>query len=136
MIVAPIDQGKVHLVQQYRYPVGGRHWEFPQGSWEEQSKVGARTIAAGELEEETGLRAGRFIHAGCLYPLYGTTNQNYDLFLATNLSEGRLNREIEEQDMVTSAFSLKQFEQMIVDGEIRDAGTVASFGLLRLKGLV
>jgi hypothetical protein len=27
------DDGSLWLVEQYRYPVGRRAWEFPQGSW-------------------------------------------------------------------------------------------------------
>lgn len=38
--------------------------------------------------------------------------------------------------MITRAFPLAEFERMIVQGEIQDAGTVGSFGLLRLKGVI
>ena len=31
-VVIPIEGDRVHLVEQYRYPVGGRYWEFPQGA--------------------------------------------------------------------------------------------------------
>jgi len=40
------------------------------------------------------------------------------------------------QDLVTRAFSLAEFERMILAGTIRDGVTIASFGLLRLKGLL
>ena len=135
VIVAPIDAGLVHLVQQYRYPIGSRQWEFPQGSWEGQPMADPMTVAAGELEEETGLRAGRLVEAGRLYPLYGTISQSYRIFLASELVPGPPRREVGEQDMITEAFTLETFEAMILDGRIRDAGTVAAFGLLRLKGM-
>ena len=45
-------------------------------------------------------------------------------------------REHEEQDLVTRDFALLEVERMIRDGEIKDATTVASLGLLRLKGLL
>ncbi len=32
-LIVPFDGQKFHLVEQYRYPVAGRYWEFPQGSW-------------------------------------------------------------------------------------------------------
>ncbi len=32
-LVIPLEDDTVHLVEQYRYPVGERQWEFPQGSW-------------------------------------------------------------------------------------------------------
>jgi ADP-ribose pyrophosphatase len=35
VVIAPVEEdGSVHLVEQYRYPVGARFWEFPQGAWE------------------------------------------------------------------------------------------------------
>jgi ADP-ribose pyrophosphatase len=44
--------------------------------------------------------------------------------------------EQEEQDLVTEFFQLREVEQMIRAGEIKDATTVATLGLLRLKGLL
>ena len=35
VVIVPVEgDGSLHLVQQFRYPVGGRHWEFPQDFWE------------------------------------------------------------------------------------------------------
>jgi hypothetical protein len=62
--------------------------------------------------------------------------QSYRIFFATDLRLGAPRRDREEQDLVSQAFPLKVFEQMMIDGAIRDAGTVATFGLLRLKGLI
>jgi len=37
VVIVPVeDDGQVHLVEQYRYPVKGRYWELPQGSWEQE----------------------------------------------------------------------------------------------------
>ena len=34
VVVAAIDDAALlHLVQQFRYPVGARFWELPQGAW-------------------------------------------------------------------------------------------------------
>lgn len=135
-IIVPIQNGIVHLVQQYRYPIGRRQWEVPQGSWEGEPGADPRDLARGELEEETGLLAGSIQEVGHLYPLYGTVTQSYRIFLATDLKPGRHRPEHEEQDLVTRAFPLAEVEAMILDGTIRDAGTVASFGMLRLKRLI
>lgn len=135
-IVAPICSGRVHLVQQFRYPVKARHWEFPQGSFDARPQEQGRQVAAEELEQETGLRAGRIVEAGHLYPLYGTVTQSYRIFLASDLSPGTARPELEEQDLITRSFDLETFEQMLRDGTIQDAGTMASYGLLKLKGLI
>ncbi|TCR68608.1 NUDIX hydrolase [Bosea sp. BK604] len=136
VIIAPIDRGLVHLVQQFRYPIRSRQWEFPQGSWEASPDIDPVEVARGELAEETGLRAGRIEEAGRLYPLYGTVTQSFRIFLASELSPGEARLEHSEQDLVSASVPLAEFERMIVEGSIRDAGTVAAFGLLRLKGLV
>jgi 8-oxo-dGTP pyrophosphatase MutT (NUDIX family) len=136
VIIVPVQGDIVHLVQQYRYPIGRRQWEFPQGSWESKPDADPLTLARGELEEETGLLAGDIQEVGHLYPLYGTVSQSYRIFLATDLEPGRRKLELEEQDLVTKGFSLAEFETMILNGTIQDAGTVASFGMLRLKRMI
>ena len=40
VVVAPVEAGVVHLVQQYRYPVRGRWWELPQGVWDARPSRG------------------------------------------------------------------------------------------------
>ena len=136
VIIVPVQDGRVHLVQQYRYPIGRRQWEFPQGAWEDRADACPADVARGELAEETGLVAGEMTEVGRLFPLYGTVSQSYRIFLATKLSQGSLTLAQEEQDLVTRSFALSDVEAMILDGIIQDAGTVASFGMLRLKGLV
>jgi 8-oxo-dGTP pyrophosphatase MutT (NUDIX family) len=136
VIIVPIQDGVVHLVQQYRYPIGRRQWEFPQGSWEAEPDADPLALARGELQEETGLLAGNIREVGQLYPLYGTVSQSYRIFLATDLKPGCRNPEPEEQDLVTRGFPLAELETMILNGTIQDAGTVASFGMLRLKRLI
>jgi 8-oxo-dGTP pyrophosphatase MutT (NUDIX family) len=136
VIIVPVQDDIVHLVQQYRYPIGRRQWEFPQGSWEAEPNADPLALARGELEEETGLLAGDIREVGHLYPLYGTVSQSYRIFLATDLKPGRRDLEPEEQDLVTRGFPLAELETMILNGTIQDAGTVASFGMLRLKRLI
>jgi ADP-ribose pyrophosphatase len=92
-------------------------------------------VARGELREETGLDADRMTYAGHLFEACGYSNQGYRVFLATGLRRGDPERDHEEQDLVTRQFPLSEVEQMIREGEIKDATTVATFGLLRLKDL-
>lgn len=76
------------------------------------------------------------IYAGHLFEAYGYSNQGYHVYLATGLRRDDADRDHEEQDLVTREFPLLEVERTIRDGEIKDATTVAAFGLLRLKGLV
>ena len=136
VVIAPVDRGLVRLVQQYRYPVKGRFWEFPQGLRETQPNADPIDVARAELAEETGLVAETLQCAGHLFECYGYSTQGYRVFLATGLQPGRPNREETEADMISQAFALADFEAMLRDGIIKDGTTVAAFGLLRLKGLL
>jgi 8-oxo-dGTP pyrophosphatase MutT (NUDIX family) len=136
VIVALEEYGGIHLVQQYRYPVGARYWEFPQGSWEQKPGADPTEVARGELREETGLIAANMVHAGHLFEAYGYSNQGYHVYLATGLRRSEMALDHEEQDLISRAFPPPELERMIRDGEIKDATTVAAFGLLRLKNMV
>ncbi len=133
--IAALQDGQLWLVEQYRYPVGRRFWEFPQGSWEDQD-VDPLTLARAELREETGLVAATMVHAGRLFQAYGYSTQAFNLFLATDLTPGQTDLDAEEQGLIARAFSIDEVQAMIVDGTIMDVTTVAAFGLLRLKGLL
>jgi 8-oxo-dGTP pyrophosphatase MutT (NUDIX family) len=65
-LVIPTDGDRLHLVEQYRHPVGGRRWEFPSGSTEPPSDVDPEAVAARELREETGLVAARLTLLGTI----------------------------------------------------------------------
>lgn len=134
-VIAAVSQDEIYLVEQYRYPVQGRFWELPQGSWDDQT-VDPLTLANAELQEETGLTAGAMVHAGRLFLGYGYSTQAYDVFLASALTRGETRLDAEELGLVSKAFKLHVVEAMICDGTIKDATTVAAFGLLRLKGLL
>ena len=120
------------LVQQYRYPVGARAWEFPQGGWPVGRSGSAVELALAELVEETGLRAESMQHLGRLYAGYGFSTPSFDVYLATGLTEGDPRREHTEQDMVHRWFSEADVRAMVRAGEFPDSHSVASLALFDL----
>lgn len=133
-LIVPFDGDRLHLVEQFRYPVGARFWEFPQGSWETQPDADLAEVAAGELAEETGLRAGAMTPLGVLFKAYGYSNQSVHVYLATDLTAGPRSLDHEEQGLRTGSFSIDEFTTMVTNGTIRDVTTVAAahlFGLAR-----
>jgi 8-oxo-dGTP pyrophosphatase MutT (NUDIX family) len=135
-LVVPWDGERLHLVGQYRYPVASFEWEFPQGGVEGFVPERPSEIAARELEEETGLQADRLQHLGRLWHAYGFSQQGFDAFLATGLSAGEMRREQSEQTMESRTVGVDELEAMILSGELRDAPSVAAWGLVRLRGLL
>jgi 8-oxo-dGTP pyrophosphatase MutT (NUDIX family) len=133
LIIPQDSDGGFWLVEQYRYPVGGRYLEFPQGSWEDQVDVDPADLARGELQEETGLKAGTLKHLGHLFEAYGFSNQGFDVWLATDLESGEANRGIEEQDMLVRKVSKAEWEAMLRDGSIKDSPSIAAYGLLNVS---
>ena len=129
-LVVPQDPEGFWLVEQFRYPVGRRAWEFPQGSWGTGASGSIGDLARCELAEETGLRAGQLRHLGHLYEAYGFCSQGFDVYLATDLQTGAVAHEETEQDMVHRAVSEKEFRAMIQTGEIVDGATLAAYSLL------
>ena len=56
-LVMPRWRDGFWLVELFRYPVGRRAWEFPQGSSGRGASGDQAALARQELAEETGLRA-------------------------------------------------------------------------------
>ena len=126
-IIIPIDNGRVWLVEQFRYPIQQRAIELPQGGWEEEVD-NPEELARGELVEETGLHAARMISLGSMWIAYGYSRQLQHVFLATGLTPAETNPDEEEHDLVIRSMPIEEFEQKIIDGVIRDACTIAAWG--------
>ncbi|RQW61803.1 NUDIX domain-containing protein [Vibrio viridaestus] len=135
-VILPYQDGYVYLVEQYRYAVDSRFAEFPQGTWESNPEADHLLLAAGELQEETGLAADRMEYIGFQYLAYGFCSQGYHIYFATDLTQGETNLDPEEEGLVTQKVLLEDFEKMILSGEIKDSTTINTFSLARMKGLI
>jgi 8-oxo-dGTP pyrophosphatase MutT (NUDIX family) len=119
------------LVEQYRFTVGGRFMELPQGGWETADAEPVE-MARGELAEETGLRAERVTLLATLQIGYGVLNQKQHIFLAEGLTQGERQLDAEESDLVVHRVSVVQFAAMLLDGTIVDGCSAAAWGVYRL----
>ncbi|MEV0194074.1 NUDIX hydrolase [Kitasatospora purpeofusca] len=132
-LVIPRQDDRVHLVEQYRYPVAGRYWEFPQGSWPQgHHGTDPLDLARAELREETGLRADRMTYLGRLHVAYGYSSQGCHVFLAEQLTAGRPEREASEADMVQRWADPREWRELVRSGRITDTATLAAHALLTL----
>lgn len=129
-LIVPFDGEQFTLVQQYRYPVDGRYWEFPQGSLELNAEATPEEIAKAELREETGLVAGSMVKLGKLFQAYGYSNQGIHLFFATELQQGEADLSTEEQGLVSKGFTRVELDRLLADSQITDVATVAALHLV------
>lgn len=130
-IILPIDGDRIWLVEQYRYAIGERALELPQGGWEREIDR-PEELARGELKEELGLEAGRMTYLGMSWIAYGFCKQKQHVFLAEQLSGTEKDPDPEEHDLVVRSMTIAAFEQKMLAGEIRDQCTLAAWGLYLL----
>jgi ADP-ribose pyrophosphatase len=127
-IIIPIDQGRVWLVEQFRYPIQERALELPQGGWEVTIES-PEELARGELREELGLDAAEMTHLGTLWIAYGFNRQKQHVYLATGLTHTEKEPDPEEHDLVIHCVTVDAFEEMMMSGAIRDGCTLSAWGL-------
>lgn len=127
-IIIPIDGDRIWLVEQFRYTIQRRAVELPQGGWE-MAVVDPEELARGELKEETGLEAERMTYLGGLWIGYGFTRQKQHVFLATGLTQADTEPDEEEHDIVVRSLTVRDFEQMMLDGVVSDGCTLAAWAL-------
>jgi len=132
-LVMPYDGQRFRLVEQFRYPVCARRWEFPQGTAPGLADTEPVELARRELREETGLCATSFEALGQIDTAPGLTSQRGWVFLATGIAEGEAQREHEEQDMRSAWFSREEVEEMMRAQVIVDSQSIAAYGLFLLR---
>lgn len=125
VVVIPIlDDGKLVLERQFRYPLGRVMLEFPAGKIDPGELV--ENTARRELLEETGLVARQWRHLGVLHPCVGYSDERIEIFLAREMvQQGGQNLDRGEFIDVLK-LSLEETVAAVRDGEITDAKTIAA----------
>lgn len=130
-IILPMDAGRIWLVEQFRYTILERTLELPQGSWE-MDVLNPEELARGELKEELGLEAAQMTCLGMQWIANGFLRQKLHVFLATGLTSTEKTPDAEEHDLVARPVTVEEFEQMMLEGIVRDGCTLAAWGLYLL----
>lgn len=114
---------EVLLLHQYRYAAGGEIYEVPAGiiergeTWEE--------CALRELEEETGLRAGRLVKLTTIHTTPGFTNEQIRLYAAYDLGEG-VARTDDDEFLQTRRMPLSSALELARSGVVTDAKSLVT----------
>jgi ADP-ribose pyrophosphatase len=125
VILALLDDGRVVLERQFRYPHGRVFVELPAG----KRDPGETPEATGrrELLEETGYVAAEWRRLGVIHNAIGYSDEGIELWLARGL-ELRAPKLEAGEFLEVFALPLAEALEMVRDGRITDAKTVV--GLL------
>ena len=129
-VVLPVlDNNRIVMVWQYRYPIGAHSLELPAGKidkGEEPAETARR-----ELIEETGYEAEDWEPAFTMHSSVGFCDERLVLFIARGLkAKGR--EPVEGEFVHTVEVDIENAINMIKDGKITDSKTIA--GLLWVRG--
>jgi ADP-ribose pyrophosphatase len=134
--VPVLDDGRVILVTQFRYPLGRRVTELPAGKLSPGEDP--KAAAARELTEETGYSAGSLDHLVTVYSTPGFCDEELHIFLARGLTShpAGTRREEGELSMTIEAIPFGDAVARALRGEIPDAKTIVGLLLAerRLNG--
>jgi len=130
VIVAVNSNREICLLRQFRHAVNGDIWELPAGCLEDDEKP--IETAKRELLEETGWSAHSWKSLGNIIPSPGFCNEVLWMYKAEDLEIGKTAKDNDEF-LESYWLPMNKIHQMIRDGEIRDAKTLAAITLLNFK---
>ena len=122
-VVPVTDEMEVVAVKQYRYPIGRVTIEIPAGKLDAGEDI--LDAAKRELSEETGVESADIEYIGGLYPSVAYTDEIIHMYVAKNLVYGEAHTDDDEFLNVVK-IPLKEFVQMVMDGQIQDSKTMAA----------
>ncbi len=125
-------EGNVLLVRQFRYPFADTLLEIPAGKRDSFDENPDHT-AKRELEEEIGVRAGKWTPFGKFYSSPAILDEVIWLYLAEDLTIGE--RHLDDDEFIEPvSLPLEELCRMVLSGEIPDGKTQTA--VLRVQALL
>ncbi|MCM0028647.1 MAG: NUDIX hydrolase [Polynucleobacter sp.] len=122
-IVALLDDGRILLERQYRYPVARVCMEIPAGKLDPGEDP--LVCAQRELQEETGYAASKWSYIRRIHPVISYSTEFIDIYLAEGLSKGQSQLD-DEEFLDVFAASLDELLRWVEEGAITDVKTTIS----------
>jgi ADP-ribose pyrophosphatase len=127
--IVPLDAaGNIIMVRQYRYAAKKVLLELPAGTLNPGENPDL--CADRELQEETGLKAGKLEKLGGIYVAPGYSTEYIHLYLATDLQESRLDMD-EDEFIEVETVPLSTTFELIREGVINDGKSISGLMLAR-----
>ena len=128
MVVPILDDGRLLMERQWRYPLARVMLEFPAGKLERGEAP--LTCAVRELAEETGYSARQWARAGLLHNAIAYSNEGIEVWFARGLVEGV--RQLDEGEFLDLYIAtVDELQTLCASGSVTDAKTLV--GLLWLQ---
>jgi ADP-ribose pyrophosphatase len=121
MMIPMLDDGRLVMERQFRYPMGKVMTEFPAGKLD--AGEDPLTCAKRELLEETGYTAREWARAGVLHPIVSYSTEGIEVWFARGLSLQERSLDEGEFLEVFTATTAELLEGCR-DGRITDAKTM------------
>lgn len=133
VVVPLLDDGRVLLIRQLRYPLGVHIFELPAGKLDPGEDP--RACASRELREETGYVASRIEKLTTIYTTPGFCDEKLHIFLATQLAESPDGHQREEGELTMTVHPtpIEEAIAMVERGDINDAKTIVGLLLTEWK---
>jgi ADP-ribose diphosphatase len=128
MIIPLLDDGRMVLVNQYRYLASKESLEFPCGSVKDGSTHEQTAIM--ELSEETGFQAENLDCVAEFNPYNGVTDELCKVFIARHLTPVTA-RPDETEEFQSLILSYSEIERKIKAHIIWDGMTLAAWAIVR-----
>lgn len=123
-VIPIMDDGKILMVKQYRNALERDTLEIPAGKLDDPAEEGI-VCASRELEEETGYRSENLEWMLTIRTTVAFCDERIEVFVARNLVPGK--QHLDEDEFVdVKAYDLEELKQMIFEGKIQDAKTMAA----------
>ncbi|MBQ1900212.1 MAG: NUDIX hydrolase, partial [Erysipelotrichaceae bacterium] len=130
--IALKKDGLYYMVCQYRYSLGKEMLEFPAGKIEKGEDPDETILR--EAVEETGYSVKNIRKMGSIIPTCGYCSERIHLYYGE--ADEKLGQHFDPDERIDlKRFSFAQIKEMIRDGRIDDAKTIALMFYLQAEGI-